>query len=213
METTVITPITGAHPHLTTMGIKSVSGRANHWIVADGPVRCDGGEKIISRSAAYHGCWRIDLPENTGQGKYFGHRIYAAFGYLVNTPYIMFLDEDNWLEPDAIPRMEEMLNRHPDAVAVTCRRKVWDKDLNVIGYDDFESIPGSFYDTSTVMYRTDAYRTHLKDAWAFVQFGADRAISELMDANHTVVHIPEHLVNYTAPDRLKQFFHHNCTKP
>jgi hypothetical protein len=212
MDTTVITPIMGNQPNLTVMGIKSVAGKANHWLIADGPIKNTDNERIITASAIQHGCHCVDLPENTGQGKYYGHRIYAGFGYFVNTPYIMFLDEDNWLEADAIDRMEEALNRHPDAIAVTCRRKIWDSDMNLIGYDDFESVPGSFHDTSTVMYRTEAYRKHLKDGWGDFGWGADRVISELMCSNFPVVHIPEYLLNYTAPDRLKPFFHLNCTK-
>lgn len=38
------------------------------------------------------------LPENTGANNFNGHRIYGATSYLVNTDYICWLDEDNWLD-------------------------------------------------------------------------------------------------------------------
>ena len=40
----------------------------------------------------------ITIPSNTGGKKYCGHRIYAALAHLVNEDYVLYLDEDNWLD-------------------------------------------------------------------------------------------------------------------
>jgi glycosyltransferase involved in cell wall biosynthesis len=42
------------------------------------------------------------LPYNTGANGFYGHRIYAAIGNLVNSEYVIYLDEDNWFEPDHV---------------------------------------------------------------------------------------------------------------
>jgi glycosyltransferase involved in cell wall biosynthesis len=42
------------------------------------------------------------LPENVGANGFYGHRIYAAFSHLVNTEFVGYLDEDNWLQPNHI---------------------------------------------------------------------------------------------------------------
>ncbi|NDB61555.1 glycosyltransferase family 2 protein, partial [bacterium] len=46
----------------------------------------------------------IVLPENTGKtgGEFYGHRIYAGIPHLLNSDYILFLDEDNWYEPNHV---------------------------------------------------------------------------------------------------------------
>jgi hypothetical protein len=204
METTVITPTIGTEIDLTLRCIESVRGQANHWVVLDGPI------EPIARTQLYDsGASIIELPENTGQNRYYGHRIFAGFGYLVNTPHIMFIDQDNWLEPDAIAKMELLMSTHS---VVTCRRKIWDSlGQNLIGLDDFESVPEHFHDTNTMMFKTDMYRTNLKDGWGYFGWGADRQMSAFIQANVQVAHIPLHLINYTSPERLEPFFRHNCT--
>ena len=53
----------------------------------------------------------IVSPENTGKtgGNFYGHRIYAAYPHLLNSDYILFLDEDNWYEPNHVETLIETI--------------------------------------------------------------------------------------------------------
>jgi glycosyltransferase involved in cell wall biosynthesis len=53
------------------------------------------------------------LPENTGKtnGSFYGHRIYAAMPHLLNSDYMLFLDEDNWYEPDHVSSLIETIEK------------------------------------------------------------------------------------------------------
>jgi hypothetical protein len=52
-------------------------------------------------------------PENTGKtgGDFYGHRIYAAYPHLINSDYILFLDEDNWYEKDHVASLIEVIEK------------------------------------------------------------------------------------------------------
>ena len=102
---TIITPTIGS-PKLID-AVNSVSkqtyGNIKHLIVVDGreyatPVYEQLGQPTIE------GTQVVIAPENTGKtgGNFYGHRIYAAYPHLLNSEYILFLDEDNWYEPDHV---------------------------------------------------------------------------------------------------------------
>lgn len=42
------------------------------------------------------------IPENVGANGFYGHRIYAAFTHLINTDYVLYLDQDCWFEPNHV---------------------------------------------------------------------------------------------------------------
>src|ERR1019366_5800107 len=44
----------------------------------------------------------VVLPENVGAEDYYGHRIYGGFSHLVNAHYVLFLDQDNFFDPDHV---------------------------------------------------------------------------------------------------------------
>lgn len=71
------------------------------WVVIDGPEFHDPVMRQISLflDKRLH---VLELPENTGANGFYGHRIYAAVGHLVNTDYVLLLDQDNWMEPDHV---------------------------------------------------------------------------------------------------------------
>jgi len=65
-------------------------------VVIDGPDFIEKSREIISR---YPMVKTLELSENTGAAGYYGHRIYGAASFLINTDYVLFLDQDNWLKP------------------------------------------------------------------------------------------------------------------
>lgn len=54
----------------------------------------------------------VQLDSNTGSEGFYGHRIYAGFSHLVNEPYVFFLDQDNWYEPDHVESLMETINKN-----------------------------------------------------------------------------------------------------
>jgi glycosyltransferase involved in cell wall biosynthesis len=98
----VITPTTGALELLD--AIKSVKEQfleVDHLVVVDGKEyskRTDDlfiyNEKLPAGvKADTDRIIRIDLPFNTGGGGFYGHRIMAGIGHLINHDYVLFLDQ------------------------------------------------------------------------------------------------------------------------
>ena len=78
----------------------------HHLLVVDGDVYW---QKVMSNASAHYRPGESNIkiataPYNTGgvAPGYYGHRIYAAYPHLVNTDYVVFLDEDNWIEPNHV---------------------------------------------------------------------------------------------------------------
>ena len=69
----------------------------------------------------------VQLDENTGSEGFYGHRIYAGFSYLVNEPYVFFLDQDNWYEPDHVESLIETINKNNYDWAYSLRNICEDK--------------------------------------------------------------------------------------
>lgn len=78
-------------------------------------------------------------PENTGANGFYGHRIYAAYPHLVNSDYVMFLDEDNWYEPDHVASLVETIESQ-DLLFAYSLRKIYDAQGKYLINDDCESL-------------------------------------------------------------------------
>jgi len=99
MSVTVIIPTTGS-PELK-QAIDSVLNQTyltDCYVVIDGEKNYEAAKQITrnyEHDARFHvAC----LPINVGANGFYGHRIYAAFTHLVNSKYVLYLDQDNWLE-------------------------------------------------------------------------------------------------------------------
>ena len=153
MSVVVITPTTGSH-HLAKAMESTNSQPCEHWIVIDGEEHAQKVADIL-QAGDYVNKKVIMLPENTGRPKEFhsqmprgrtddgdryfnGHRIYAAIPYLINKPYVMFLDEDNWFDDNHVETMLQMMVGGINW-CYTLRRLV-DQEGNVIGEDDCDSL-------------------------------------------------------------------------
>jgi hypothetical protein len=113
----VITPTTGL-PFLAKAMESTNTQPCEHWIVIDG---AEHAQKVadILQAGDYVNKKIILLPENTGKPhqhwsrkegvKFFGNRIYAGISNLVNAEHVLFLDEDNWFEPNHVESMLRMM--------------------------------------------------------------------------------------------------------
>lgn len=106
------------------------------WVVIDGP---NFVAPVLSITARYPKVMLTALPENTGANGFYGHRIYAAIGHLVNTDYVLLLDQDNWFDPDHVSSLIDSIESN-DWHWAHSLRKIHDKDGNYICNDDCESL-------------------------------------------------------------------------
>ncbi len=98
---TVITPTIGSPKLLDAItSVLNQTYKCNHLIVVDGKEYANKVMGIIDPRLVNI----VVSPENTGKtgGNFYGHRIYAAYPHLINSDYILFLDEDNWYEPNHV---------------------------------------------------------------------------------------------------------------
>ena len=140
----ILTPTVGSD-HLEQC-LKSVSkqtyaGKLNHLIVIDGPQYTKKVYEIfdyINPSYAFSD-YVTTLHDNVGGNGWYGHRVYAAYSYLVNEDYIIYLDEDNYFEPNHVESLIKTIQDKKLAWAFSFRNIV-DKESNFICQDNCESL-------------------------------------------------------------------------
>lgn len=132
---TVITPTTGAS--YLKQAIQSVKSQTyenvQHLVVVDGP-----HPKAHVMLSEFQGVDVIELPYATGIDRYNGHRIYGAMTYIAKGDFLMFLDEDNWIDPEHIESLMKVIESGNQWAYSL--RKIMDKDGNYVCNDDCESL-------------------------------------------------------------------------
>ena len=82
------------------------------------------------------------LPENTGKvgdQSFYGHRIYAGIPHLLNSDYILFLDEDNWYQPDHVETLVNTIEQNGLDFAYSLRQ-IYNPDKEYLCDDNCESL-------------------------------------------------------------------------
>jgi len=214
MKVMVITPTTGQKSLERAMeSVKNQTVLTGHLIVQDGPEAIENAIINKVRYASNPLAKFLSLPENVGADNWYGHRVYAAMPLMVNADYILFLDEDNWFEPNHV---ETMINKikSKDLMWAYSLRRICNETGEYVCDDDCESLGRypAFYDHTITFVDTNCYcfkREYLVSvAHAFYgQWGADRpfykaAASGLPSFGCT----GEATVNYRAPERLLGMF-------
>jgi glycosyltransferase involved in cell wall biosynthesis len=135
MKVAVVTPTIGTD--YLEKNIESVFNqrykKLEHVVVCDGPQYSYNVENVTKK-------FKINpmfLPENTGAGGYNGHRIYAAMPYLINADYFIFLDEDNWIEPNHVESLVDAVKGNDWSFSL---RKIVDQEGKYVCNDDCESL-------------------------------------------------------------------------
>lgn len=79
------------------------------------------------------------LSENVGKNGFYGHRVFAAFTHLVNSDYILYLDQDCFMDENHV---ETMIKTIEDKNLDWCYslRKIVNKNRDYICNDDCESL-------------------------------------------------------------------------
>ena len=176
MKVAIVTPTIGK-PELVD-ALKSVQKQTykdiTHYVFIDGMEH----EEHIWKLQIPNNVKFIRLDENIGKG-WYGHRVYAACSFLVNADIIVYLDEDNWIEPCHVEKLVNKINEGNDWAYSL--RKIYDKSGTFLCEDNCESLgkwPVYFddnvfhIDTSSFAIRRDI-AVRVGHAW-YGQWGADR---------------------------------------
>ncbi|GAB2794559.1 hypothetical protein GCM10027275_44580 [Rhabdobacter roseus] len=136
----VITPTIGKLSLIT--AIESVCQQSysdtTHFIIVDGMEFREKVYTAISK-CKFNKYELVVLPHNTGNGGMNGHRIYAAFPFLINSEYIFFLDEDNWFDPNHISSLIDAIEYNKLEWAYSMR-KICTEQGEFIANDNCESL-------------------------------------------------------------------------
>jgi len=109
-----------------------------HLIVIDGEEHKENTYEIL-KGLDLTKCKIVVLPFNTGQNGFNGHRIYAAFSYLINSEYVFYLDEDNWYDTNHVSSLIELIETENLDWAYSLR-KICGHDSEFITTDDCDSL-------------------------------------------------------------------------
>ena len=83
-----------------------------HYIFIDGPEVEDRAKNVIEQSNLAENTTVITLPNNTGKNMYTCARINAMASYMITEDVILYLDDDNWYEPDHIESLVSLIEEH-----------------------------------------------------------------------------------------------------
>lgn len=142
-KVTIVTATVG-NPRLGAC-VQSVADQTHididHLLVVDGIERRWDVDQILLKQ---HGSKintsrvrRVDLPYSIGKDRWNGHRIYAAGTFMADGEYIMWLDDDNTLEPDHVESLLKVCEKNDWAYSF---RNIVDKDGTFLCKDDCESL-------------------------------------------------------------------------
>ena len=141
-KVTVITATTG-NPKLS-QALLSVANQTHkdveHLLIVDGPERYRAVDQILEEFSGrdMSHVKRVNLPYSIGKDRWNGHRIYPAGTYMADGEYVMFLDDDNSLEPNHIEEcLKVIANGNQWAYSL---RKIMNEKNEYICNDDCESL-------------------------------------------------------------------------
>lgn len=156
---TVVTPTIGS-VHVR-QAIESVQAQTyphvRHLVVVDGAEHRSQVEAALPRAPA-RPLDLVVLPATIGGGGFNGHRVYGAAPYLVESRFVAFLDEDNWLDPDHLEAVMAGITSAGAAWGFSLRRIV-DEGGRFLFDDDCESLGSvaSWLDASVNLVDANCY--------------------------------------------------------
>jgi hypothetical protein len=143
MTATVIIPTTGAAPvHEAIKSVLNQTYETKCYIVCDGPefvYAIKNHIKQFEKHPNYKNIILCSLPLNVGANGFYGHRVYAAFTHLINTKYVLYLDQDNWFDNDHVENCINKIEKNNLDWSYSLRT-ICDKDGNELADDNCESL-------------------------------------------------------------------------
>jgi hypothetical protein len=222
---TIITPTVGSE--YLKRNVSSIQNQNNknfkHLIVIDGQKYEKKVYDILKELKLNTETRIMTLPENTGFDGWICHRIYGGVPYLVNTEYVSFLDEDNFLQGNHVDTVLKCMKNNDFCFTF---RNIVDYSGNFICKDECESLgstksvwndPGlNFVDTNCFTFRREL-AVKLSPYWHAKARQAgkedpDRVVSRVLFGNTNLKHsnTNSYTLNYMVGNRQdsvqKEFF-------
>ena len=139
MKATVIIPTTGTPELHDALKTALSQNQTKVYVVCDGD-QYRGRVKTIVDD--YAGCQHLKvcyLPINVGANGFYGHRVYAAFTHLVDTEYVLYLDQDCSFQSHHVQSCIQTIEENKLDWCYSLRQ-IYDKDGNYLCNDDCESL-------------------------------------------------------------------------
>jgi hypothetical protein len=140
MTATVIIPTTGA-PEVKT-AVESVLNQSHPttcYIVIDGDENVEKTLEVLDSAASDERVKICSLPINVGAKGFYGHRVYAAFTHLIDTEYVGYLDQDNWLYRSHVENCIKTIDSRNLDWCYSLRQ-IYNKQGKMVAFDDCESL-------------------------------------------------------------------------
>ncbi len=140
MKATVMIPTTGAP--VVRDAIDSVLKQTIEtqvYLICDGRENQDKVKRIADNYAGNGFVKVCYLPINVGANGFYGHRVYAAFTHLVDTQYVLYLDQDNAFKPNHVETCINVIEKYGIDWCYSLR-SIIDKDGKFVCNDDCESL-------------------------------------------------------------------------
>lgn len=219
MTATVIIPTTGASEVYD--AIRSVLDQTYNticYVICDGEMFAEATRAITEKFHKHHNAKNLKLAIlsiNSGSGGFNGHRIYASFSHLVNSEYLLFLDQDNWFNSDHVKKAVDFISQNKIDWCYALRN-IMTKDGSFICQDNCESLGkweayvGSYLiDTNCYILKTDV-AIRIAHIWHGSTFWQDRVFAKGIMHHFPNFNCTGHYsVNYrlgSTPRSVKQEF-------
>jgi hypothetical protein len=113
--------------------------QVKHLIIPDGPEAYSMARNLFAYYEFPSYVDVVQLPYAVGKDRWNGHRMYAAGTFLVDTDYVMYLDDDNFIDTNHIQECLAAIKESGAAWAYSLR-KIVDQQGNFLCNDDCESL-------------------------------------------------------------------------
>lgn len=140
MSVTVIIPTTGSpEVKLAVESVLNQSHPTDCYVVIDGIENVEKTLEILDAVLHDERVKICSLPINVGAKGFYGHRVYAAFTHLINTGYVGYLDQDNWLYRSHVENCVKTI-QSKDLDWCYSLRQIYNKQGTMVAFDDCESL-------------------------------------------------------------------------
>ena len=109
------------------------------YVVVDGEQYYDKSKRIVDKFADNPFLKVAYLPTNVGAKGFYGHRVYAAFTHLLDSDYVLYLDQDNFLEPNHVETCVKTIEKYNLDWSYSLRN-IYDENGEFLIRDDCESL-------------------------------------------------------------------------
>jgi hypothetical protein len=140
MSATVIIPTTGSpEVKLAVESVLNQSHPTTCYVVIDGDENVEKTLKVLDSTVNDDRVKICSLPINVGAKGFYGHRVYAAFTHLIDTEYVGYLDQDNWLYRSHVENCIKTIEKSNLDWCYSLRQ-IYNKQGKLVTFDDCESL-------------------------------------------------------------------------